>query len=347
MLLQKLNKNISHNDDSTGGIFMSTFKAFMFIFLLICCFNSYAQEDIKGSKDHPLIKRFPGSTIIFYEQKKNVEYQLPLGPLIKNPDKGELYIISEKENIGGKLTRIQYKVNNESAADVFKSYEDQIKDYGFEILISTQGQKPFDIGGRTWSLFVYKDLPDEFKNNLSRIDTVNLRRGYLSAKFKREEGEAYIILMANQSNNSEIYIQLDIIEIKPIKRKVVATDADSIKKALTTVGHIALYDIYFEEDKYEFKPGYEPALEEVAEFLKQNPNLDIYVVSHTDLSGRLDNNLMVSKNRATTIVNALIRQYAIGPDRLIAEGVGPLSPVASNLTKEGRARNMRIELVLR
>ena len=326
---------------------MNPFKTCFFMFLFNCYFCNYAQEDVKGSKDHPFITRFPGSTIIFYEQKERSEYQLPLGPLVKNPDEGELYIISEKENIEGKITRIQYKINDGSALNIFKKYEEQIKNSGFEIIISSQGQKPYDTGGRTWSLFVFKNLPDEFKNNLSRTDTVNMQRGYLSGKIKKEEGEAFVSLLANQPNDDEVYVQLDIIEIKPLKRKLILSDSDSIKKALIKNGHIALYDIYFEVNKYELKPESEPALKEIAEFLKQNQNLNIYVVAHTDISGRLDNNLVVSKNRATTIVNYLIKRYLISPERILAEGVGPLSPVASNLTQDGREKNNRIELVLR
>jgi OOP family OmpA-OmpF porin len=326
---------------------MRLFKAFSLILLLTGCLYNYAQQDVKGSKDHPLITRFPGSTIIYYEQKEKAEYQLPLGPLIKNPNKGELYIISETESIEGKITRIQYTINDESAANIFNYYENQIKNYGFEVLISSQGQKPYDIGGRTWSLFVYDDLPLEFKNNLSRIDTVNMQRVYISAKIKSEEGEAYIILLTNHPNQNEVYVQLDIVEIEPLKRKIILSNADAIKSALISEGYIALYDIYFKKDKYELKPESDAALKEVAEFLKQNQNMNIYIVAHTDMSGRLENNLVISKNRATTIVNTLIRQYAISSDQILAEGVGPLSPVASNLTREGREKNERIELVLR
>jgi outer membrane protein OmpA-like peptidoglycan-associated protein len=230
---------------------------------------------------------------------------------------------------------------------VFGYYEKQIKNSGFEIMLSSKGQKSYDVGGRTWSLFVYKNLPGEFKNNIVRTDTLNMQRGYLSARIKGEEGEAFLTLLASQPIDNEIYVQLDIIEIKPLKRKIILANADSIKQVLIAEGHIALYDIYFEQDKYELKKESEPALKEIAEFLKQNQNLNIYLVVHTDISGRLDNNLVVSKNRATTIVNVLIKRYSISPERILAEGVGPLSPVTSNLTQDGREKNMRIELVLR
>lgn len=57
-----------------------------------------------------------------------------------------------------------------------------------------------------------------------------------------------------------------------------------------------------------------------------------------------------SKNAAyptDAVVKELISQYGVDAKRLKAHGVGPLSPVASNKTKEGRAKNRRVELVER
>jgi outer membrane protein OmpA-like peptidoglycan-associated protein len=47
------------------------------------------------------------------------------------------------------------------------------------------------------------------------------------------------------------------------------------------------------------------------------------------------------------VVNELVNKYQIAKTRLIAQGVGPLSPVASNKTEDGKAKNRRVEMVLR
>ena len=70
----------------------------------------------------------------------------------------------------------------------------------------------------------------------------------------------------------------------------------------------------------------------------------MYVVGHTDNIGILEANLKLSADRADAVVKALTGK-GIAASRLKASGVGPYSPVASNRTDEGKARNRRVELV--
>jgi outer membrane protein OmpA-like peptidoglycan-associated protein len=55
----------------------------------------------------------------------------------------------------------------------------------------------------------------------------------------------------------------------------------------------------------------------------------------------------LSRNRAVAVVAALIAQHGIAKDRLSADGVGPLALVSSNTGEAGRAKNRRVEMVLR
>ncbi len=69
------------------------------------------------------------------------------------------------------------------------------------------------------------------------------------------------------------------------------------------------------------------------------------MVGHTANVGNLASNMTLSKQRAEAVVNALVNDHRIAAARLIANGVGPLAPVASNAAEEGRAKNRRVELV--
>ena len=138
--------------------------------------------------------------------------------------------------------------------------------------------------------------------------------------------------------------QLTIVEKGAMTQEVVA-DAAAMGGDLKSTGHVALYGIYFDTNKSEVKPESRPALEEIAKLLKQDPSLRLKVVGHTDMTGALEANMKLSQARGEAVVQALVSQHGIAASRLKGYGVGPLSPVASNETEEGKASNRRVELV--
>jgi OmpA-OmpF porin, OOP family len=71
------------------------------------------------------------------------------------------------------------------------------------------------------------------------------------------------------------------------------------------------------------------------------------VVCYTDKVGRYDMNLELSEARARAAVEKLVEGYGVDPEQMKPVGVGPASPVLSNSTEEGRARNRRVEIVER
>lgn len=137
---------------------------------------------------------------------------------------------------------------------------------------------------------------------------------------------------------------LTIVEKGAMTQEVVA-NAAAMGNDLKSTGHIALYGIYFETNKSEVKPDSKPALDEIAKLLKQDPGLKLKVVGHTDGTGSHDANMKLSQARGEAVVQALVSQHGIAPSRLKGYGVGPLAPVATNDTDEGRAKNRRVELV--
>ena len=89
-----------------------------------------------------------------------------------------------------------------------------------------------------------------------------------------------------------------------------------------------------------------PALEDLAAFLKDNPNITVAVVGHTDSVGSLEGNTRISKARAQSVRQKLVEVYGANAAQIEAEGAGYLSPIASNLTEEGRTANRRVEVVI-
>lgn len=138
--------------------------------------------------------------------------------------------------------------------------------------------------------------------------------------------------------------QLFIVEKQEMAQEI-AANAEAFSNDLRDTGHAAIYGIYFDTGQSVIKPESEAALEQIAKLLKGDNSLKVNVVGHTDNVGGIDSNMKLSQARADAVVMALTSKYGIVSTRLKAYGVGPLAPVASNKTDEGRAKNRRVELV--
>ena len=135
------------------------------------------------------------------------------------------------------------------------------------------------------------------------------------------------------------------VVVKEAMKQDVVADAKTLATAIRDTGRAALYGIYFDTGKAVIKPESAPSLKEVAKLLQADPKLKLYVVGRTDNQGALDMNMKLSQDRAEAVVKALTTESGVAAARLQAFGVGPLVPMASNLTEEGRAKNRRVELV--
>ena len=171
-----------------------------------------------------------------------------------------------------------------------------------------------------------------------------------------EDGCCNVYLKLN-SNNKTTWVrvkaykdagsyQVWIVEEAEMKQDIVA-DPKAMGDDIERTGRVAVYGIYFDTDSYTIKPESELTLKAIAELLKTKSKLNLYVVGHTDFTGDLDHNMKLSENRAQAVVDALVKDYGISAKRLIARGVGPLSPVSTNKTDEGKQLNRRVELVER
>ena len=107
---------------------------------------------------------------------------------------------------------------------------------------------------------------------------------------------------------------------------------------------IVLENIYYDFDQYFIRDDAKPTLNELANTLRQNPNIKIQMASHTDCKGNPRYNENLSQNRAESAVNYLIDQ-GIDADRLSAVGYGESRPaidcVCSRCTPEEDQANRR------
>jgi OOP family OmpA-OmpF porin len=108
-------------------------------------------------------------------------------------------------------------------------------------------------------------------------------------------------------------------------------------------GEIVLPTIRFGAGSAKLAPGSSTALNEVAEILKQNPNLKVEIGGHTDNEGPARLNRKISLQRAEEVKRYLAAR-GVPSARMVTKGYGEVHPIASNRYAEGRAENRRIEL---
>lgn len=172
--------------------------------------------------------------------------------------------------------------------------------------------------------------------------------------YEYEDGGRLYVILKVANEKKEIWTEveaagndqyiLQIVEKQLMKQEVVA-NADALASSIKATGRVAVYGIYFDTNKADLKPESDPALAEIVKMLKADANLKVYVVGHTDNVGQFAHNVKLSKDRASSVVTALVSKHGIAAARLTPFGSGPTTPVAANSNEEGRAKNRRVELV--
>jgi len=140
---------------------------------------------------------------------------------------------------------------------------------------------------------------------------------------------------------------IQIVEPAQAEMGKVTVDAKAIGAGLQRDGKIALYGVNFDTNKAVLRADSAAQLQSMADALKAQPAMKVLIVGHTDNQGDIEANLALSQKRAQAVVEALAGKYGIPVARLSARGVSSFAPVSSNASEEGRARNRRVEMVVR
>jgi outer membrane protein OmpA-like peptidoglycan-associated protein len=287
---------------------------------------------VEGSKDHPLISRYPGSVITHYLAKEFDEFTLPLGKVSDEK-------FAKSRHLEGKVTRIVYGApEGRSVLEVFRNYQGALKKAGFETLFTCGPQDCTGSGSSSARVYGSGDYDDYWGSDHGIH--------YVSARLARPEGDVYVsLLVDDQGGNFRPNVEMYVLEMKPMESELITVNAASLANDIKRTGHASVYGVYFDMGKADVKPESDATLKEIAKLLQGDPMLKLYVVGHTDNQGALDLNMELSRRRADAVLAALTTKYAVTAGRLRAYGSGPYAPVASNDSEDGRAKNRRVELV--
>ncbi len=119
-----------------------------------------------------------------------------------------------------------------------------------------------------------------------------------------------------------------------------------IKKEIIQKVNFAAKNLLFQTGKAIILKRSYAQLDNVVKILKADSSLNIEIDGHTDNSGDSTKNMKLSADRANS-AKAYFVKKGIAEKRIITEGFGPTKPIATNKTAQGRAKNRRVEFVLR
>jgi OmpA-OmpF porin, OOP family len=268
-------------------------------------------------------------------------YNLPTGPFADGGVPTHLF--------EGKLDRQTWRLDGSAVTtlQLMAPLRDQLMAAGFTVLFECWDET---CGGFDFRFGIeITPAPDMF------VDVRNYR--FLSAT-NGDDGAISLLVSVNRNAAYLQMIQVGAMTIDSIKtnsnqpiseppqvENAVQDDADLIE-ILKQNGHVVLGDLVFDSGAARLDKGPFTTLSELAKYLADNPKQKIAIVGHTDSTGSLDTNIVLSKHRAAAVRDRLIDAYKVEPKRVQAEGMGYLAPVASNLTAKGRDANRRVEVIL-
>lgn len=309
-----------------------------------------AAADDPGTKDHPMVSRYPGQEIRWYAVENFMPYKVPAGPVTG------YRVIDDWIDTQGRVTRIfyAYEGNDRTHEEIWKNYSDALKAANFRIIGEGSPRTRAganEVGGRKWQSVVLMTNPwkesDPDVNTLVAGTSSQGGSAAIVASKERAAGTAYVVINIEQHSADFVGALVDIVEVEAAETGLIVVDAEAIGQDIVEYGRVVLDGIVFDFDKATLKPESKSALDGIAEYLATFPDKNFYVVGHTDSKGTFAYNQGLSADRARAVSDSLKKDYGIAGNRLQPHGVGPLSPVFSNDSDSGREQNRRVELVER
>ncbi|MBS4064402.1 MAG: OmpA family protein [Chitinophagaceae bacterium] len=124
-----------------------------------------------------------------------------------------------------------------------------------------------------------------------------------------------------------------------------AVGAPDTRNKLITEGKFVTRGILFDVNSDKIKPESYGAIKDIAAVLKENADIKVKIIGHTDSDGDEAKNLELSKKRAEAVKQFLKKEFGIDEGRMSTDGKGETQPSDANTTPEGKANNRRVEFI--
>ncbi len=125
----------------------------------------------------------------------------------------------------------------------------------------------------------------------------------------------------------------------------IAESGKDVRSMLLKDGSYSTTGIYFNSGSSNISARSHGVIKEVADILRENGDMKMMIIGHTDSDGNEGSNMKLSLQRAEAVRAYLNESFGVAIDRLSVDGKGASSPVSSNATLEGKAQNRRVVFV--
>lgn len=271
-----------------------------------------AEEDQEGSRDHPAVKRYPGSSIHSeWVEKEFEEAEFPMSGAACEHAEGKYY------------SAIYLFPPKSSCTQIVRNYENALQAAKMAVKRGTE-------------------LPECFPD--SSINGSTMAKWITAVSKGPKGGKSYVFIGCAENPFDQPGGLVRVVETQAMEQKV-EVDADALVGEIEKSGRVAVYGINFATGKADINPDSASVLAEVAGVLAKRPDWKLRIEGHTDNVGNAKANLDLSQRRAQSVKDWLVKKHGVAADRLTTQGFGATVPVGDNRTDEGKAKNRRVELV--
>jgi OOP family OmpA-OmpF porin len=124
-----------------------------------------------------------------------------------------------------------------------------------------------------------------------------------------------------------------------------AIGAPDTRKKMLEQNKWVTHGILFDVNSATIKPQSYGTLKEMANVLKEYPDLKVKIIGHTDADGADAANLDLSKRRSASVKTSLAKEFGIDESRMDTDGKGEGEPIDKNDNPAGKANNRRVEFI--